>query len=89
MRPTLLASRTITIEPPKTALDELVSVRPVLTSAESFGAKALTKYISTMFHEVDDPAVNIFSLSGCSVSNASVVKAHVGYDRKAVTINRQ
>ncbi|GMH11874.1 hypothetical protein Nepgr_013715 [Nepenthes gracilis] len=81
IRPTLLASRTVKIELPKAALDELVSARPVLTSAESSGAKALTNYISTMFHGVDDPAVDISSLSGCSLSNASVVKASVGYDK--------
>ncbi|GMH07799.1 hypothetical protein Nepgr_009639 [Nepenthes gracilis] len=38
----------------------------MLTSAESSRAKALTKYISTMFRGVDDPTIDIFSLSGCS-----------------------
>ncbi|GMH25312.1 hypothetical protein Nepgr_027155 [Nepenthes gracilis] len=85
----LLASRTIKIEPPKVALDELASARPMLTSVESSRVKALTKYISTMFHEVDDPVVDIFSLSGCSISNTFVMKANVAYDRKAVTINGQ
>ncbi|GMH18671.1 hypothetical protein Nepgr_020512 [Nepenthes gracilis] len=58
-----------TIAQLKDEWDELVSEGLVLTSVDNYGAKALTMDINTMFNEVYDLAIDIFSFYGCSGKN--------------------